>query len=156
MTSQLDALNELSRNVVAFLAPFLPYLLKAGEKAAEEIGKKLGEAAWEQAKALWSQLRPRVEAHPPAQEALREAAADPQNAAKQETLARALVPVLQEDKSLRAEATAIVSELRVEAVREGGRVTGVWVTTPQGRMLIRSKVVAGDVSGEVTGVRYEG
>ena len=32
----------LAKNLVVFLTPFLPYLLKAGEKAAEETGKKLG------------------------------------------------------------------------------------------------------------------
>lgn len=149
-------INETARNLAAFLAPFLPYLLKAGEKAAEELGKGLGGAAWERAKALWARLRPRVEAQPAVRQAVQEVAADPQNAQKQETLAQALARVLQEDESLRAEAKVIVSDLQVEAVREGGRVTGVWVTTPKGRMLIQSKVRAGDVSGEVVGVRYEG
>lgn len=40
------------QQLTAFLAPFLPYLLKIGEKAAEEGGKRFGTAAWEQAKAL--------------------------------------------------------------------------------------------------------
>lgn len=35
----------IAHNLTTFLIPFLPYLLKAGEKAAEEAGKKLGEAA---------------------------------------------------------------------------------------------------------------
>ena len=46
--------NEIARQIVQFLAPFLPYLLKAGEKAAEEAGRRLGAAAWEQAQALWA------------------------------------------------------------------------------------------------------
>ncbi len=49
--------SQLLQQLTTFLAPFLPYLLKAGEKAAEEAGKKFGEAAWEQAKALWEKLR---------------------------------------------------------------------------------------------------
>ena len=60
-------LDEIARQIVQFLAPFLPYLLKAGEKAAEEVGRKLGAAAWEQARALWARLRPKVEARPAAQ-----------------------------------------------------------------------------------------
>ncbi len=48
----------LAKDVAAFLAPFLPYLLKAGEKAAEEAGKKLGGDAWDKAKSLWGKLRP--------------------------------------------------------------------------------------------------
>ncbi len=148
--------TELAQKIGAFLLPLLPYLLKAGEEAAKEAGKKFGGEAWEKAKALWGRLRPRVEAKPAAQQAVQEAAADPQNAAKQEALVQALAQVLQEEAPLRDEVTTIVSNFRVEAVREGGKVTGVWVTTPKGRMLIRSKVEAGDVSGEVTGVRYEG
>lgn len=33
---------ELAQSITPFLAPFLPYLFKMGEKAAEEAGKKLG------------------------------------------------------------------------------------------------------------------
>ncbi len=120
------------------------------------MGKKIGGEAWEKAKALWGKLRPRIEAKPAAQQAVQEAAADPQDAAKQEALVQALAQVLQEETFLQDKVTTIVSDLQVEAVRKGGKVTGVWVTTPKGRMLIRSKVEAGDVSGEVTGVRYEG
>lgn len=146
----------LAKDLVVFLTPFLPYLLKAGEKAAEEAGKKLGGEAWDTAKALWAKLRPKVEAKPAAQQAVQEAIANPQDAQKQETLTQALAQVLQEDESLRAEVKVITSELQVEAVREGGRVIGVWVTTPKGRMLIQSRVKTGDVSGEVIGARYEG
>lgn len=42
----------LAQQTVSFLTPFLPYLLKAGEKAAEEAGKKRGAGAWEAVKAL--------------------------------------------------------------------------------------------------------
>ena len=63
------ALQTLSQQLVTFLAPFLPYLLKMGEQAAEEAGKKLGAEAWEGAKALWAKLKPKVEAKPAAREA---------------------------------------------------------------------------------------
>jgi hypothetical protein len=43
-------ITTLAKDVTLFLTPFLPYLLKAGEKAAEEAGKKLGGDAWERAK----------------------------------------------------------------------------------------------------------
>jgi hypothetical protein len=52
-------LAQTAAQLVQFLAPFLPYLLKAGEEAAQEAGKKFGADAWEQAKALWGKLRPR-------------------------------------------------------------------------------------------------
>jgi hypothetical protein len=60
----------LPRDLVIFLLPFLPYLLKAGEKAAEEAGKKLGAGAWEWAKTMWGKLRPKVEAKPSIREAV--------------------------------------------------------------------------------------
>ncbi|MDI6793343.1 MAG: hypothetical protein QME81_10820 [bacterium] len=46
-------LAQLVQSVTGFLSPFWPYLLKAGEKAAEEASEKLGGKAWNTAKALW-------------------------------------------------------------------------------------------------------
>jgi len=33
---------ELAQKIAVFLSPLLPYLLKVGDKAAEEVGKKIG------------------------------------------------------------------------------------------------------------------
>ncbi|MFZ0050270.1 MAG: hypothetical protein WAK96_00715 [Desulfobaccales bacterium] len=52
----------------------LPYLLKGGEKAAEEVGKKFGSTVWDRATVLWARLRPRLEAKPAAQKAIQEVA----------------------------------------------------------------------------------
>jgi hypothetical protein len=52
----------LAKDLAVFLTPFLPYLLKAGKKAAEEAGKKLGGDAWDRAKGPWAKLCPKVEA----------------------------------------------------------------------------------------------
>ncbi|MFN3742605.1 MAG: hypothetical protein ACK4VW_08055 [Anaerolineales bacterium] len=60
--------SQLLPQLVSFLSPFLPYLLKMGEQAAEEAGKKLGMDAWERAKALWGRLRPKVASKPALQE----------------------------------------------------------------------------------------
>lgn len=49
---------ELSAALASFLAPFLPYLLKAGGAAAEEAGRH----GWQTARALWSRLGPRLRA----------------------------------------------------------------------------------------------
>ncbi len=38
---------ELVQGITTFLAPFLPYVLKAGEGAAREAGKEFGADAWE-------------------------------------------------------------------------------------------------------------
>jgi hypothetical protein len=44
------------QDLTTFLVPFLPYLLKAGEKAAEEAGKHIGTDAWERVKHPWARL----------------------------------------------------------------------------------------------------
>jgi len=64
---------QLSTQLVQFLAPFLPYLLKGlkltGQEAVKKLGEKAGEQGFEQAKALWDKLRPKIEARPAALEA---------------------------------------------------------------------------------------
>lgn len=77
-----------------------------------------------------------MEAKPAAQEAVQGVAANPQDAAKQEALAKPLADVLQEDKTLLGDIIPIISELQVETVKKGGKVIGVRVTTPKGRVFI--------------------
>jgi hypothetical protein len=62
----------LAQDLTTLLIPFLPYLLKAGEKAAEEAGKHIGADTWDKVKNLWAKLYPKMEAN----SALREAAQD--------------------------------------------------------------------------------
>ncbi len=142
----------LAKDLVAFLAPFLPYLLKAGEKAAEEAGKKLGGDAWDKVKSLWGKLgrKDKVKA------AAQAAASLPDNPAIQQGLVDEIARALEEDPALLDETTRIVSELQVEVVRKGGEVIGVQVTTPTGPLFIESKVTTKDVYGKVTGIKYEG
>lgn len=134
--------TQLIQQLTAFLAPFLPYLLKAGEKAAEEAGKKLGEAAWERARALWSKLRPKVEARPAAQEAVQDLAAAPDDPDAQAALRQQLKKLLAEDPALAEE----IARLWGEAQAAGGTV----ITADH-----RSVAVGGDVSGStiITGDR---
>ena len=93
----------LAKDVALFLTPFLPYLLKAGEKAAEEAGTKLGSEAWERAKGLWSRLRPQLEAKPTAQEAVIDAAAAPHDEDAQAALRLQLKKLLTENEELARE-----------------------------------------------------
>ena len=93
----------LAKEVALFLTPFLPYLLKAGEKAAEEAGTKLGSAAWERAKGLWSRLRPQIEAKPTAQEAVTDAAAAPHDEDAQAALRLQLKKLFTENEELARE-----------------------------------------------------
>jgi len=140
-------LNEIARQIVQFLAPFLPYLLRAGEKAAEEVGRKLGAAAWEQAQALWARLRRKKNVEQVAQTV----AALPDNQALREALREEIARALTEDPALREEVTTIFSRVEVGDVKPGGKVTGV-KTTGKSPKKIRSTVKADNVAGEVTGV----
>lgn len=140
-------IQTLAQQIVPFLAPFLPYLLKAGEKAAEEAGKKLGAAAWEKAKALWAQLRPKVEAKPAAREAVQDVAAYPKDEDARAALRLQLRKLLAEDPALAAE---------VARLWEGAQATGATVTTVTAAG-DRSVAVGGDVrdSTIITGNRNE-
>jgi len=113
--------TEIARQVVQLLAPFLPYLLKAGEKAAEEVVRKLGAAAWELAQALWARLRPKVEARPALKEAVADVAAHPQGEDALAALRLQLRKLLEEDPALREEVARLMqSEVVQRVLAEGG------------------------------------
>ncbi|MHC5861925.1 MAG: hypothetical protein ACYTXK_34010, partial [Nostoc sp.] len=57
-------------SLTLFLVPFLPFLLKLGNKAAEGAAEKFGVDAWEKAKAIWAKLYPKVATKPAVQEAI--------------------------------------------------------------------------------------
>jgi len=137
-------LNEILRQIVQCLAPFLPYPLRA---AAEEMGRKLGAAVWEQAQALWARLRRKKNVEQVAQTV----AAQPDNQALREALREEIARALEEDPALREEVTTIFSRVEVGDVKRGGKVTGV-KTTGKSPKKIRSTVKADNVAGEVTGV----
>jgi hypothetical protein len=97
----------LVQNLTAFLAPFLPYLLKTSEKAIEEVGKQLGTDAWRRAKVLWTKLRTTMETNPAAQEAAQDVANAPEDADAQAALRLQLRKLLARDEILAAEMTRL-------------------------------------------------
>ena len=125
-------LLELAQKISAFLLPLLPYLLKVGDKAAEEVGKKIGGEGWEQAKALWDRLRRKKNVEQVAQTA----AALPDNQALREALREEIARALQEDGALWEEIARLWGE---------AEAAGVTVTASGDR----SVAVGGDVSGSV-------
>ena len=124
----------LSKDIVVFLTPFLPYLLTMGEKAAEEAGKKFGADAWERAKTLWDKLRPKVEAKPAAQDAAQNVAETPNDEDALASLRLQLKKLLSEDQSLTEEITRLWTE---------AQAAGVTVMASGER----SVAIEGDVSG---------
>ena len=103
---------ELAQKIAAFLMPLLPYLLKIGDKAAEEVGKKIGGEGWEQAKALWGKLRRKKNVEQVAQTA----AALPDNQALREALWEEIASALQEDSALRQEVAHLWGEAEAAGV----------------------------------------
>ncbi len=132
----------LASSLTTALVPVLPYLLKAGEKAAEETGKAVGSQSLEWAKSLWVKLKPKVEAKPMALEAAEDVAQTPDDEDAQATLRRQLRKLLEEDQLLAEE---------VRRWLEEGKAAGVTVTASGER----SVAIGGDVKGStiVTGDR---
>jgi len=130
---------DLASQFTSFLAPLLPYLLKAGEKAAEEVGRKLVGEAWEGFQALWGKLRPKVEARPAALDAVQEVAAHPQDEDAQAALRLQLRRLLSEDPALADEVARWLATDRPPAsvvvasgdrsVAIGGNASGATIIT---------------------------
>jgi hypothetical protein len=131
----------LAKDLAVFLIPLLPYLLKAGEKAAEEAGKKFGGDAWDRAKVLWAKLRPKVEAKPAAQEAVQDAAAAPNDDDIQAALRLQLRKLLTEDAGLAGEIERLWREAQhagVTVIAFGERSVAI------GRDVTGSTIMTGD------------
>ena len=133
-------ITALASSVTAALVPLLPYLLKAGEKAAEETGKKVADQSLEWGKSLWSKLKPGVEAKPAALEAAQDVAHAPEDEELRVALRVQLRKLLTEDQSLAEE---------VSRWLEQGKAAGITVTASGER----SVAIGGDVKGStiVTG-----
>jgi hypothetical protein len=125
-------LLELAQKIAAFLMPLLPYLLKVGDKAAEEVGKKIGGEGWERAKALWEKLRRKKAVEQVAQTV----AALPDNQALREALREEIARALVEDEALAQELARLLPQ-----------------SGPAGQTVIassdRSVVIGGNASGNV-------
>jgi hypothetical protein len=135
-------INALASSLTTALVPLLPYLLKAGEKAAEETGKKAVDQSLEWAKSIWTKLKPGVEAKPAALEAAQDVADAPEDEDLQATLRVQLKKLLTEDQSLAEE---------VSRWLEQGKAAGITVTASGDR----SVAIGGDAKGNtfVTGDR---
>ncbi|MGB8645776.1 MAG: hypothetical protein WCF84_11105 [Anaerolineae bacterium] len=90
----------LANQLVAFLAPFLPFLVKMGEQAAEESGKKLGSEAWDMAKSFYRMLTPKIEASPAMNDMLEKAASHPADSRTTGAVEVLLEDALEADKQL--------------------------------------------------------
>ena len=135
-------IGALANSLTTVLVPLLPYLLKAGEKAAEETGKTVAGQSWEWVKSLWTKLKPKVEANPAALEAAQDVAQTPEDQDAQATFRQQLKKLLTEDQSLAEE---------VSRWLEQGKAAGITITASGER----SVAIGGDAKGStiVTGDR---
>jgi hypothetical protein len=124
--------------LTAFLAPFVPYLVKGGEKLATEVGQTLGREGLEHAKRLWAKLRAGVEDDASATAAAEKVAERPQDTRAQGALELALEDLLAADPALAHDVAELWSQVPPGVVAAVGE---------------RSVAVGGDVSGStiVTG-----
>jgi hypothetical protein len=130
----------LASSLTTVLSPLLPYLLKAGEKAAEETGKAVAGQSWQWTKSLWAKLKPKVETKPGALEAAHDVAQAPDDQDAQAAFRQQLKKLLTEDQSLAEE---------VSSWLEQGKAAGINVSATGER----SVAIGGDVKGStiVTG-----
>ena len=115
----------LAGSLTTALVPLLPYLLKAGEKAAEETGKVVADQSLELGKSLWSKLRPKVEAKPAALEAAQDAAVAPDDEDARATLRQQFKKLLAEDPSLAEEVQRSLEAAGVNVTASGDRSVAI-------------------------------
>ena len=124
--------------LTSFLAPFLPYVVQAGQKVAGKAADVIGEEAANYAEKLWQRLRPGVESKPAAKEAVEDVAKNPKNEDALGALRNQLTKLLEEDEALRADLTKIWDEAKAanvitasgeRSVAVGGNVSGSTIIT---------------------------
>ena len=137
-------IGTLAASLTTGLIPLLPYLIKAGEKAAEETGKTVATQTLEWGKSLWAKLKPKVDAKPAALEAAEDVAQSPDDQDAQASFRKQLRKLLEADPALAEE---------VQRWLEQGKAAGVIVSASGDRSL----AIGGNVSGStiVTGDENE-
>ena len=132
-------IGALASSVTTALVPLLPYLLKAGEKAAEETGKTVAAQSLEWGKSLWTKLKPKVEAKEAALEAAQDVAQEPEDQYAQAAFRQQLKKLLTEDQSLAEEVSRWLEKGKAEGINVtasgdgsvaiGGNVQGSTINT---------------------------
>jgi hypothetical protein len=124
--------------LASFLAPFLPYVVQAGQKVAGRAADVIGEEAASYAERLWERLKPGVEAKPGAKEAAEDVAKSPGDEDALGALKNQLKKLLEEDEALKADLTKIWDEAKAanvvtasgeRSVAVGGNVSGSTIIT---------------------------
>ena len=133
--------------LMQFLSPALPFLVKAGDKALDGAITKMGEDAWDTAKAIWERLLPKVETDPTMKKAVEKAAIDPANVDRQTALRLAVQDFLEENPDLVSDLAQLLEEKLPAAGTEQKAVTQTIGTMDGGSKAVASiENVHGNVS----------
>lgn len=127
--------------VTSLLGPLLPYLVKGGEKAAEEAASKLVGGTWELAKKLWSKLSSPLESRPAAREALEDVAKAPDQEDPQAALRLQIKKLLEQDAELKQE----ISRLLEEGKAAGVNIAAFGERSVAAQNIMGSTVITGDI-----------
>jgi hypothetical protein len=133
--------------LVAFLAPFLPALVKAGEKVIDETAGALASQAGKRAKALWQKIFPKLEQSPAGVGAAERVAASPEDKRAQGALELELEELFKKDGALKREVQRMIEEAQQAGVfaTHGGLAVGGDVRADRGSIGAIG-TVGGDVS----------
>jgi hypothetical protein len=99
---------------VAFITPFLPFLVNPGSKVIDGVLEELGSDAWNKAKSIWAILWPKLRAKPSAQEAIADLVAAPDNSDLETVFRVQLQKLLDQDPALNELLTALFNEPSVD------------------------------------------
>jgi ABC-type amino acid transport substrate-binding protein len=139
--------------LAAFLAPFLPALVKGAERLAGDVADRFGETAFGVAKRMWELLRPKIEEDPRARDTVEEVAEDPDDEVLQAMLAKRLEALLANDLALAADLDRLLDEARAanvvtasgeRSVAVGRDVSGTIITGDDAVVAGDDAVVSGD------------
>lgn len=137
--------------LTAFIAPFLPFLLKLGktaaEKATESASEKFGEAAWQKAQSVWKALSPKVEAKEAANEAVTDVASNPEDEDSLAALRLQLKKLLVQDEHL----AATIAKLLQDDAADGAPGLQIVQTVTGNQNQVIGQVTGGKVFGNVQG-----
>jgi transketolase len=139
--------------LTAFLTPFLPFLIKFGEKSAESVASKFGEDSWNKAKKVWDKLQPKVEAKEDAKVAAEQVAAKPDSKARQAVFQEELETLLQENPDL---VEAIAQIMQESSPTASGTQNMQTVTNNEGQAQAINQMKGEKVIGRIDGTIHGG
>jgi hypothetical protein len=134
---EMDVVAPLAGQLVQILAPFLPYLLKAGEGLGNRAAEQLEDQGGKLAASVWARLSGKLAAKPAAQEAATDLAAQPADEDARAALRIQLRKLLADDPDLQRDLAAVL-----HAAESAGTTT--ITVTASGE---RSVAIGGDARG---------